>query len=129
MFHNSRGKSRGVAILIKNKLSITVHDELSDMEGNYLLMEISVGNSRFVLGVTVVYGPNTNDEETYTNLSADLGRFNNNTIILGGDWNATFDNSIVNSNIDVINMVNIPSHVRSQRMLNMCQNYNLTDPF
>jgi exonuclease III len=113
-------KSRGVAILIKNKLSITVHDEPSDME-------ISEGNSRFVLGV--VYGPNTNDEVTYTNLSADLGRFNNNTIILGGDWNATLDNSIVNSNIDVINMVNIPSHVRSQRMLNMCQNYNLTDPF
>jgi exonuclease III len=61
--HNSRGNSRGVAILIENNLSFTIHNEVRDQEGHYLLLEMSMGDRHFVLGV--VYGPKTNNETTY----------------------------------------------------------------
>jgi hypothetical protein len=40
----------------------------------------------------------------YDNLQRDILSFKNKNIILGGDWNASFDCSPVNENIDVLNM-------------------------
>ena len=48
---------------------------------------------------------------------------------MGGDFNATYDCSDVNINIDVLNMVNIPSSRRSNRIKVMCTNLSLIDPY
>ena len=53
----------------------------------------------------------------------------NNNVILGGDWNATWDNLRVGKNLDVINMADIPSYVRSNSILKMADTLNLTDPY
>ena len=53
----------------------------------------------------------------------------NSNIILGGDWNATWDNRPVEQNIDVINMREIPNRSRSNNILNLCRELNLVDPF
>ncbi len=53
----------------------------------------------------------------------------NTRIIIGGDFNATFDYNHPDDNIDKINMVNIPSRQRSLKIEEICERLNLTDPF
>ena len=47
----------------------------------------------------------------------------------GGDWNATWDNRPVETNIDVINMRDIPCRRHSANILNMRWELNLADPY
>jgi hypothetical protein len=50
-------------------------------------------------------------------------------IICGGDWNTTYSNDGGNSNIDIINMQNPPSLIRSGWLSGICNDFNLFDPF
>ena len=51
------------------------------------------------------------------------------TIILGGDWNCTWDCSPVDTNIDVLDMASIPSKLRSEKLKQMCEKLIITDPY
>ena len=50
-----------------------------------------------------------------------MGSLCNENIILGGDWNATWDNSRVEKNLDTLNMVDIPSLIRSNTIIKMAE--------
>jgi hypothetical protein len=45
-------------------------------------------------------------------LEAGLEKLNNQNMVIGGYWNATWDSRPVNQNYDVINMATIPSRYR-----------------
>ncbi len=125
--HNSKTNSRGVGILIKKNLQWEVHRKIEDQGDNYLVVSIAISNKRFTLGA--IYGPNNNDLIFYDNLQRDILSLENQTIILAGDWNATWDPSPVANNLDVINMQNIPSKPRSEKLVRMARNLSVTDPF
>ena len=100
--HNSPTSSRGVGVLIKKTVleNLIIHNILRDFEGNYILLDIEHSNKRYTIGS--VYGCNTTEGiSLYDNLHRDILSFRNKSIILGGDWNASFDCSPVNKNIDV----------------------------
>ena len=126
-FQNSKRSSRGVGILIKKKLSYTINNQLCDQDDNYLLLDITILNYRMIIGS--IYGPNTNNTEFFENLNADLLNLNCDSVILGGDWNATWDKTNGPNNIDIINMVNIPSKIRSENLNRLARNNNLTEPY
>ena len=130
LFHNSPGPSRGTGILISKRITdsnFTILSEISDPDGNYLLMQVKLNNFKFILGS--VYGPNHDDEiQFFDRLDSELRNLSD-PFIIGGDWNATLDLSRVNSNIDVINMHSIPSYRRSLAINDLCNSYNLVDPF
>jgi exonuclease III len=107
--HNSRGSSRGEGILIKSCKSYVVHNKIVDFHDNYMLLDISMDNYHFVIGS--IYGPNRDELEFFDNLKLDLRNLNTNSnpVVLGGDWNATWDSNPAPINIDVINLVGIPS--------------------
>jgi hypothetical protein len=65
----------------------------------------------------------------YTHLERELKQLKNENIILGGDWNGTWDCSNVNQNIDVLNIANIPSLRRSNAINLMAKNIGTTDPY
>jgi hypothetical protein len=92
-----------------------------------VLLDISIDNYRLILGS--VYGPNRDDLEFFDNLKLDIRNLNQKSIILGGDWNATLDSNPVPVNIDVINMVSIPSKRRSQKIAAIASSLNLVDPY
>ncbi len=48
---------------------------------------------------------------------------------MGGDWNATWDRSIVTSNIDVFQMAGLPNAKNSEYLENLANEFSLTDPF
>jgi exonuclease III len=54
---------------------------------------------------------------------------NNGSVIVGGDWNPTWSPSPVADNLNVINMQNIPSKQRSEKIVNMARNLSMTDPY
>ncbi|MFN9899761.1 MAG: endonuclease/exonuclease/phosphatase family protein, partial [bacterium] len=125
--HNSKSNSRGVGILFKKNLQREIHRKIEDQGDNYLVVSITISNKRFTLGA--VYGPNNNDLTFYDNLQRDILSLDNQTIILAGDWNATWDPSPVANNLDVINMQNIPSKQRSEKLVRMARTLSVTDPF
>ena len=78
-----------------------------DPDCNSLLMHVKISWKEYLLGS--IYGPNHDTELIfYENLKNSLKQFRC-PIILGGDWNATLDCSPVGTNIDVVNVRNIPS--------------------
>ena len=126
-FHNSKGSSRGVGILLSKKLDYTINIARYDPSDNYLLLHVTISNYKMILGA--VYGPNGNEDNFYEMLDGELEILERAPTILGGDWNATWDNSDVNLNMDVLNMVNIPSRVRSNRIGALSSKFKLTEPF
>ncbi len=48
---------------------------------------------------------------------------------MGGDWNATWDRSIVTSNIDTFQMAGLPNAKNSEYLENIATEFGLVDPF
>jgi hypothetical protein len=121
-YYNSKESSRGVGILLKKGLDFTPQELISDDSDNYILHKFAKGSTKLIFGA--VYGPNKNDKAFFDNLSSDLSQLTNNelaetVIILGGDFNATWDTRNAEHNIDVINMAAIPSKFRSEKIHEM----------
>ncbi len=127
--HNSKSSSRGVGILIQSCKSYTIHNRSLDFNDNYILLDMSMDGFRFTIGS--VYGPNRDEVEFFDNLKLDILnlRMNSNLIVLGGDWNATWDSNPTPVNIDVINMANIPSRRRSLQISALARSLSLTDAY
>ena len=109
---NSKTSLRGVCILYKKSLNLEVLDILRDEDNNLILCKFWQNNNIFIVGS--IYGTNDNNPLFFANLKNMIELLSGPNIqsipiILGGDWNATIDNSNLESNIDVINMRNIPS--------------------
>ena len=128
--HNSCTSIRGVGILLHKKIvdsEFAVLNSVSNGDGNFLLLHVELNRQKFLL--CSVYGPNKDTELTfYDEFRAALGGFACPKII-GGDWNATFDLSDVEFNLDVINMRNIPSFRRSQKIHELCRELDLLEPY
>jgi exonuclease III len=118
---------RGCAVLLKKSLNCLVHARRDDPEENYLLLRISLQGKTFIVGS--IYGPNTNNPLFFDNLNNDLRSLGNYPIILAGDWNCTYSSDPLNSNIDCINMRNLPNPLHSQLIDDLCNELTLEDPY
>jgi exonuclease III len=125
--HNSTINSRGVGVLISNKLKATIHNTYKDLDCNILILDVTIHGRRLTLGS--VYGPNTDVEEFFNDICHTCEAFSNQHIINCGDWNTTVDSHPANSNIDTINMPDIPSKRRSRWLDNLCTRLGLSDPY
>jgi exonuclease III len=126
-FYNSTKNKRGVGILIKNDLQIDVLEQRSSDCENILALHSRIAGSEVLL--VSIYGPNLNDPAFFDYLSVLFGDFNNCPIICGGDWNCVLSTNNINDNIDCINMGRLPNPNHSARLKNICDEFNLTDPF
>jgi exonuclease III len=131
-FFNSPFASRGVGIALKKSAGFTVINQLNDRTGNILVL--NVGNiadpEQKVIGSLIsIYGPNDNSRDFYHDLNEFLPQCCTGNTILGGDFNSTWDVSDPNDNIDIINMRNLPSKIRSERVLHLSQTFGLVEPY
>ena len=62
-FSSFKSNSRGVAILFDNNFDYKVHSFISDSNGNYLILDVTIDNNRIILAT--VYGPNQDDVSFY----------------------------------------------------------------
>jgi exonuclease III len=127
MYHNATSNKRGVGILISQSLQYTVIQEIKDANNNILILRLNVCGSEII--VASIYGPNSNDKAFFTDLRQFLITYEDKPIICAGDWNATYSTQDGPGNIDIINMPNPPSLLRSQWLAEICELCNLSDPF
>ena len=66
IFSSGKSNSRGVAILFGNNFEHTVHNYIADEEGNYIIADLTVENSRFIL--INLYGPNKDCPAFFNNI-------------------------------------------------------------
>lgn len=126
-YFNSKTSSRGVGILISKKLDYKILDSICDTEDNYMLLDTQINNTKLTLGA--VYGPNNDNTTFFDKLLNDTKRLKNDNIIWGGDWNATWDSSDNDINIDTLNMMNLPSKNRSEKLNAIAAELTLMDPY
>jgi exonuclease III len=112
---------------MKKNLDVSVLRKRADPEENYLLLEVSIAGNTVVLGS--IYGPNTNNRQFFTNLERDIESLSADRVILAGDWNCTVSTEPVRTNIDCINMNNVPNRTHSLVIQEMCERLSLVDPY
>jgi exonuclease III len=128
--YNSPYASRGVSIAINKKLGAVITDRLTDRTGNILALKIELCDKKIAL--VSIYGPNDNNREFYADLTRILDGMsigNDTEILIGGDWNSTWDFSDPEHNIDIFNMRNIPSRERSANVKRIADKFNLTETY
>ena len=128
LYHNSTRSSRGVGILISKKIKHVIRRRIDDPGNNFLLLDTVINEQKITLGA--IYGPNDDTNMAFfDNLKQSIKDIRNDSVIIGGDWNATWDNAGVNLNIDIVNMANIPSKRRTEKLRQLCTDLKLTDPY
>jgi exonuclease III len=134
-YYNSPFASRGVGLAVKKTLGLQKNNQSNDRTGNIMAIDFTLPTNQAgpdqnsMLTIFSLYGPNDNNGEFYNDLNIMLEGRNNRNIILGGDFNCTWDNNPPEQNIDVINMRSIPSRFRTEKILNIARKYDLLEPF
>ena len=113
-------ESRGVAILFMKDLDYKVLDIEKDSSGNLLLVRLRIGELEFHL--CVIYGPNTDSLEFYTNLMNRLMLKENIPLIICGDWNMVMDYKL-----DTRGYLKENNGIARRELLNMVEGLDLID--
>ncbi len=113
--------------MLSNRINYAIRDTFCDKNCNMLLLKIVIGNISVTIGS--IYGPNDDDENFFNQFEIGIERFNSDFVILGGDWNATYDTRNNRSNIDTHNTIGIPSVRRSAWLNQLCTRKSLEDPY
>jgi exonuclease III len=130
LFYNSTMNSRGVAVLVSKDLDIHINNDFRDNEENFLVLDCTINGIKY--GIGAVYGPNNTSRVFYNGLSTEIRTLRTSgvvNIVLGGDWNTTWDRRPVTDNIDTFCMAGLPNAKNSELLENMCIDFGLTDPF
>ena len=69
-FSSLDSKSCGVIILFNNTFEYVLHNVISDQQGRYIILDISIFQQRCTL--VTLYGPNTDSPEFFKNLKENL---------------------------------------------------------
>ena len=88
-FSSYTSRARGVAILFSNTFEYKIKNVITDPNGNYLLIYVTISNEDFLL--INVYAPNRDEPNFFTEIQSSILNFYTDNIILGGDWNLLLD--------------------------------------
>lgn len=85
-FASYSSNSRGVAILIRNTVSVKVNSAFYDPEGRFLILNALLND----VAVTLVniYAPNNDDPDFFLEVFAEIDKFEISSLIIAGDFNA-----------------------------------------
>ena len=111
---------RGVAISLRNDFEYKILNTKKNDCGNLLGVDIEGKNITLIN----IYGPNNDTPLVYNKVSETIEYFNNQSIILTGDYNL-----VQNQRLDIYNYVGINNPKAKDQVLDMIEIYNLTDPF
>lgn len=122
-FSSYRSNARGVAIFFKNNFEFKVNDAFSDINGNSLMLDVTIENKQYLL--VNIYGPNEDNPQFYKDIGKKIETVSNNHyIIMGGDFNMVMD-----KNLDTMNYKNLNNPKARSELINQMESLNLSDIF
>ena len=80
---------RGVMILLNNNFQHDIGRIVTDPNGIFLILEITIKGKKFTL--VIIYGPNEDRPQFYDNIRQKIEEFDNDRAIICGDWNLIID--------------------------------------
>lgn len=121
-FSSYTTNSRGVMILINNNFEQKVNRVKIDKNGNYIILDITIEDQKITL--VNLYGPNNDNPQFYENLKHKINEFENEQVIMCGDWNLVIDPTM-----DSYNYLHINNPRARQVILNHLEDENFIDPW
>ena len=88
-FNNFKSNARGVAILFNRNVEYKIHKHISDKDGNFIILDMTVHNQRFTL--SNLYGPNSHNPGFYIELCKKIENVGNTDFIICGGFNLIVD--------------------------------------
>ena len=113
-FSSFNSSSRGVMILLNKNFEHKVEKVISDVNGNYLILDINIEGKNFSL--VNIFGPNEDKPKFNLELRTKYKSLNNERIILCGDWNLVW-----NPDFDTNNYLHINNPPAMQAVLNILE--------
>lgn len=107
-------------VLINNNFEQKVERVKTDKNGNFIILDMKIQNKK----ITLVnwYGPNEDNVQFYDNLTKNVAEFENENVIMYGDWNL-----VLNADIDSSNYLHINNPKARQFVLNFIEEDNFLD--
>ena len=118
-FSTYTSNSRGICILF-DKCDFKVHRIKSDVSGNYIILDLTIQDKRVTL--VSIYGPNSDQPSFYQNLKIKIQEFENDMVLICGDWNL-----VLEPTKDLENYANINNPKARETVLKMIEELNLID--
>ena len=131
-YTNSNTSSRGVAIIIKNTLPLSVISSFSCPLENYLLLKVFILGTPFI--IESVYGPTFTKEPGFlSKLKDDISSLGSFKFLIGGDLNMVSDANILSTtnrfNLDIDHMAQIPNISNSRILSSWVEDGYVVDIF
>jgi exonuclease III len=126
-FFNSSKNKRGIGILIKYDLDYEIIETRRSEDENIILLHIRIAGSELCL--ISIYGPNSVDMGFFNTINNLLTNFANLPVVIGGDFNCTYSTDAVADNIDCLNMSRLPNIAHSEKIAELCERFNISDPY
>lgn len=119
-FSSYSTNSRGVMILMNNNFEQKVERIKTDKNGNFIILDMLIQGKKLTL--VNLYGPNQDNPQFYINLFQKITEFENDKIIMCGDWNFVIDPSI-----DSENYLHVNNPKARQAVLNYMEEESVLD--
>lgn len=97
IFSHCNNRCAGVCFMFKKGLDFVIHDSITDSEGRYIIIDLTLYEHR--LSLVGLYGHNYDDPSFFDTLLQKLLSFSNTSFLLCGDWNVVQDCSLDTFNI------------------------------
>lgn len=85
-FSSHASNSRGVAILIRNRVSLVLNSSFIDPDGRYLILSVTINEVPVIL--VNLYGPNNDDPNFFLEVFSKVDKLDYTSILCAGDFNA-----------------------------------------
>ena len=120
VFDSFSSQSRGVAILFNSYCDYKIHHIEKGNDGNKLILDITIHDKRLTL--VNLYGPNRDKPNFYRTVKDSIVRIQNETVIIGADFNLILDPEKDSQNYLRVNNPNA-----REAVLDICAELNLID--
>ena len=122
LFSSYTSNARGVCVMFNTNFDYKIEKVSEDESGNFLIIQFTTDEKKITL--CTLYGPNVDNPDFYTNISNKLQDFEQDNLILCGDFNLILD-----PKVDCFNYLHVNNPRARNKLLNLKTEIGMIDPY